>query len=116
MVLAAVLFSLGSAYAGAESVVLATGEWPPYTSEKLPEYGFVTKIVTAACNAGGITPEYHFYPWARAEMLADSCEVFAAFPYVITEEKKKNSSSPNLSFTVKIIFCIMIKITRHRNL
>lgn len=85
----AVLFSLSYAYAGGGSVVFATGEWPPYTSEKLPEYGFVTKIVTAACNAGGIKPEYHFYPWARAEMLTDSCEVVAAFPYVITEEKKK---------------------------
>lgn len=69
-------------------VVFATGEWPPYTSESLPEYGAATALVTAICRAGGIEPVYQFYPWKRAERKVALGEVFAAFPYAISQERK----------------------------
>lgn len=69
-------------------VVFATGEWLPYTSETLPEYGAATALVSAICRAGGIQPVYQFYPWKRAEQMVADGEVFAAFPYVISDERK----------------------------
>ena len=68
-------------------VVFATGEWPPYTSEKVPGYGYATEVVTAACNAVGIEPEYRFYPWTRAEVMVKNGDVFAAFPFMKTEKR-----------------------------
>lgn len=69
--------------------VFATGEWPPYTSEKLAEYGYATEIVSAACKVAGIRPVYRFYPWPRAEKKAYEGEVFATFAYIVTDEKMK---------------------------
>ncbi len=84
------------AWAGTVKIIFATGEWPPATSEKLPEYGFVTQIVTKACLAVSLKPEYRFYPWKRAEAMVKSGKIIAAFPYMITDERKKdyNYSDP----------------------
>lgn len=69
-------------------VVFATGEWPPYTSESLPNYGAATALVSAISKAGGIEPVYQFYPWKRAELKVAQGDVFAAFPYAISQERK----------------------------
>ncbi len=67
---------------------LATGEWPPYTSAKMEEYGIVTEITTLIIKEMGMTPKYHFVPWPRAEKMTKHGSVFAAFPYAITAERK----------------------------
>jgi len=52
------------------TVRLASGEWPPYLSEKLPHFGVASRIVTDAFAAKGITVEYGYFPWARSLKLA----------------------------------------------
>lgn len=69
-------------------VVFATGEWPPYSSEHLPHYGGAVALVTAICKIAGIEPIFRFYPWKRAELQVHKGEVFAAFPYAISGERK----------------------------
>ena len=69
-------------------VVFATGEWPPYSSEHLPQYGGAVALVSAVCRAAGIEPIFRFYPWKRAELQVLKGEVFAAFPYAISGERK----------------------------
>ncbi len=59
---------------------LATGEWPPYTSEHLEGDGFFTELITASVHEMGMTPKYSFYPWARGEMKTLDGEVFGTFP------------------------------------
>ena len=76
-------------YSSDLKVVFATGEWPPYTSEKMPGYGYVTEVVTAACDAVGIEPKYQFYPWLRAEVMVKRGMVFAAFPYMKTTDRQQ---------------------------
>lgn len=82
------LISLTALAAQNLKVVITTGEWEPYSSEKLPNYGCATELVTAICKAAGITPEYKFYPWVRCENSVEKGEAFAAFPYAFTEERK----------------------------
>jgi polar amino acid transport system substrate-binding protein len=48
------------------SIRLASGEWPPYLSESLPNQGFAAQIVTEAFALEGITVEYGYFPWARS--------------------------------------------------
>ncbi|WED20672.1 transporter substrate-binding domain-containing protein [Vibrio sp. JC009] len=48
------------------TVRLSAGEWKPYISESLDNYGYFTQIVTEAFAAAGIEAQYDFYPWKRA--------------------------------------------------
>lgn len=73
-----------------DQLPLATGEWPPHTSEQLPSYGIITEIVSAVVADMGITPKYGFYPWKRAEDLVLKGEVFGAFPYAQIPERTKS--------------------------
>lgn len=79
-------------------VVFATGEWPPYSSEHLPDYGFVTALVSAISRVADIEPVYRFYPWKRAELLVLRGEVFGAFPYAISNERKTDFDFSDVLF------------------
>lgn len=87
---AAVFLLLTTSVFGAETIVIATGEWAPYTSEKMEGYGFCSEIVTSVFNEMGVKFEYRFYPWKRCEILLKTGKIFAIFPYRITDERKKN--------------------------
>lgn len=50
-----------------EAIVLANGEWPPFLSNKLPEFGFASHIVSESFKQVGIEVQYEFLPWKRAE-------------------------------------------------
>lgn len=89
VLLSIVVFLFSTCIYGAQKIVLATGEWEPYTSEKMKDQGFFTEIVTAVFKELNIEVEYKFLPWKRCEDMATKGDVFAAFPYMITEERKK---------------------------
>jgi polar amino acid transport system substrate-binding protein len=89
ILMSAMLVGTITAFAGEEKLPLATGEWPPYTSQNLVGYGFITEIVSAVVHEMGMKPEYRFYPWKRAEVLTGSGKFFGAFPYAVTEERQK---------------------------
>ncbi len=73
----------------AQKVILATGEWAPYTSETMSGGGFFTEVVTAVFKEAGIEVEYKYFPWLRCEAEAKSGNVFAIFPYKETSERKQ---------------------------
>ena len=68
-------------------ILLVTGEWAPYASEKLEGFGFYTAIVTAVLRDMHREPAYKFYPWKRCELLVQKGDAFAAFPYSYTEDR-----------------------------
>jgi len=53
-----------------EIIRLSNGEWPPWLSGDLPDYGIASHIITEAFAVEGIIVEYGFFPWARAKQLA----------------------------------------------
>lgn len=79
-------------------VDFATGEWPPFTSSKLQDFGKATALVSAICKRAGIEPVYHFYPWRRAEMMVLKGRMFAAFPYAVSEERKRSYDFSDILF------------------
>jgi polar amino acid transport system substrate-binding protein len=103
--------ALGSlSYAQKTEVHFATGEWAPYTSEKMPGYGAAAEIVTAACDAAGIKAVYDFLPWKRAEQNVVDGSVFAAFPYFLLPERIARPeiyahSDPLFSAVVGFLYC-----------
>ncbi len=67
-------------------IKIVTGDWAPYSSATLPEYGMVTAIVTRVLSDIGYKAEYQFMPWPAAEKSAASAETNAGirgtFPYI----------------------------------
>jgi|TARA_R110002049_G_scaffold98717_2_gene240505 polar amino acid transport system substrate-binding protein len=50
----------------AETVQVATGEFPPWTSESLPHGGYINRVVSSAFELSGIEVKFHYLPWKRA--------------------------------------------------
>ncbi|QDQ26072.1 amino acid ABC transporter substrate-binding protein [Chitinimonas arctica] len=73
----------------AERIRLANGEWPPYLSATLPHYGYASHIVSEAFKAEGITVQYDFYPWARAQEMVRTGTTDGSLVWSITAEREK---------------------------
>ncbi len=71
----------------AETVTLATGEWPPYTSEQREGYGFITEILSQVFEEMEVEPKYEFHTWEECYELVKHGNIWAAFPYGYTEER-----------------------------
>lgn len=61
---------LFSCLAAADSVRLASGEWPPFHGEQLPHHGVASRIVAEAFALEGIEVQWEFLPWARSLQMA----------------------------------------------
>ncbi len=75
------LLSVFDLFAEEARITFATGEWAPYTGEKIADYGMAAEIVTAACKAVGLHAEYEFFPWKRAERGVSLGTHLGTFPY-----------------------------------
>ncbi len=79
--------SLGAATLSAEPLVLATGEWRPYSSVEMEGYGEFTQRVATVIQEMGLEAEFRFYPWTRCYDSVVNGRVWAAFPYAYTESR-----------------------------
>lgn len=70
-----------------DSIKLATGEWPPFTSSEMSDGGFFTELVSEIADHMGVEVEILFYPWRRCYDAVVKGTVWAAFPYSYTEER-----------------------------
>ena len=87
------LFLLISFTAGPceESVRLTNGEWPPYTSQKLPGNGLISEIVTQAFALSGIKVEFTFFDsWKRCYVLAQQGRYDGSLAWARTGEREKD--------------------------
>lgn len=81
------LFTAANAHT--ETVAMATGEWIPFTSSNLENYGEFTERVGIVFSEMGKEPAYRFYPWPRCFDAVIHGRVWAAFPYSYTEERSE---------------------------
>jgi polar amino acid transport system substrate-binding protein len=78
-----------------EKINITNGEWPPYLSEKLTNYGTASQIVTEAFLAVGIRVNYGFFPWKRSYKYAkegkgEGKTWHGSVVWVHTEERAKS--------------------------
>ncbi|CAN7394461.1 transporter substrate-binding domain-containing protein [Pseudoduganella sp. LjRoot289] len=52
----------------AETVTIATGEFPPWTTDTARHGGFINRVVSAAFARKGIDAKFSYMPWKRAEV------------------------------------------------
>ncbi|MBN2811431.1 MAG: transporter substrate-binding domain-containing protein [Spirochaetales bacterium] len=93
------LMLFGFSLFSAETVFFAIGEWEPYTDPDMDTGGFAVEIVSAACAAAGLVPEYRYYPWKRAEANILGGTEFATFPYVDIPERSDDYLFSDVLFT-----------------
>lgn len=48
-----------------DTIYIANGEWPPYLSQRLDNYGPISQLVTEAFAEVNINVQYSFMPWRR---------------------------------------------------
>ncbi len=73
----------------AQEIVVMTGEWKPFVSSELDEFGFLTVVVSKAFQAVGIRTDIHFAPWTRCEAAIKHGKSLVTFPYTMTKERSE---------------------------
>jgi polar amino acid transport system substrate-binding protein len=86
---AIILVFLLSPAAHAEKVKIMTGEWFPYVSESIDDFGFAAEVVTEAFASVGIDTEFEFAPWPRCESMVKYGKAFGAFPYLRNKKREQ---------------------------
>lgn len=71
------------------TIVIANGEWLPFLSEKLKNYGVFAHIITESFASEGITVVYKWRPWKRAYKSTLKGKFHATATWVPTPERKK---------------------------
>ena len=72
-----------------ETIVLSTGEWAPYTSQKDPKGQVAQKIVTEALKFENVDVTYEFYKWADAYSAAQNLETDATIPWFKNDKREE---------------------------
>jgi polar amino acid transport system substrate-binding protein len=95
MILGVVVFlTTGGESEPLKPIVIATGEWAPYSGESLPEQGIASAIVTTTLRRAGYEPTFRFMQWPVAENTARANDanagVRATFPYILTSERESD--------------------------
>jgi len=70
------------------TLIIATGELPPITSEQ-PEKSFLTDVFQAVEKEMGVKFVFKFLSWKRCEMYVEKLKVWGAIPYVRTPEREQ---------------------------
>ncbi|MDX1269724.1 MAG: hypothetical protein R3311_20295, partial [Oceanisphaera sp.] len=65
--------------ARADTLYLASLEWPPYSGPDLPAQGVSVAIVRAAIEAMGHELVVEFFPWSRAVSMGRNTEQYTGY-------------------------------------
>jgi len=75
-----IVTTVGLASAHAETIRLATLEWPPYIGRYLTDNGYVASLIREAYRLEGYAVHFDFFPWARVVHVAKSDQYDGYFP------------------------------------
>lgn len=98
------LFLLGAQSADVtaqDKVRLTNGEWAPYQSKSLPDYGAASHLMTEAFAAANIVVEYGFFPWNRAMLLVERGSWDGTFMWVLTPARERKFLASDPLFTIR---------------
>lgn len=85
-------------------IVLATGEWPPYTSLEVKHYGLCSRIVTEAFAQEGYRTRYTFLPWKRSLTLTKAALFTGSFPWQATPSRRRDFLISQPLISTKTVF------------
>lgn len=87
IVLLILVLSQQLSWASPKTVLLASGEFPPYTSASLPGGGFLNEIIVRSFELGGATTDVIFLPWTRAFEGTRKRHFDVTGPYIYNDQR-----------------------------
>lgn len=72
----------------AEPLMIATGDFSPYTSSEIATGGFLTEITMRAFELAQVSANEIYLPWARGYLGTQKQHFDATFPYMKTAERE----------------------------
>jgi len=72
------------------TIVIGNGEWPPFISQHIKNYGAVCHIITEAFALENVQVIYKWAPWKRAFIQTRRGEYDATAGWMMTPERKEN--------------------------
>jgi polar amino acid transport system substrate-binding protein len=88
LVISVCMLGMSSKSNAETTLIIATGEYPPFISER-PEESFLTNIFHEIAKEMGVAFRFTFMPWKRCELAVEELEVWGAIPYARTPERDK---------------------------
>jgi len=73
-----------------KNIVITTGEWEPYTSQKYKNYGVANIIIKESFKLQNIDVQYKFYPWKRAMRYVKTGKYASSSAWTMTKRRKKD--------------------------
>ena len=70
-----------------DKLIIAIGEWAPYTGKDLPNYGICSEIAAEVLSTMGVDYEFKFCPWERALKETEEGIVWGTFPWFYVQER-----------------------------
>jgi polar amino acid transport system substrate-binding protein len=100
------LLAFVQALPAGETIQITTGEYAPWTSEKLKKGGFTSHVISQAFKVEGYDVAFEFFPWKRAYKAAKPGHEFqaTAWWYPSTERAKYFLYSEPLLFDDTVFF------------
>lgn len=95
---------LSSMSAQSETITIATGEYPPWTSKDLAHGGFMNLVVSRAFAEHNIEVEFAYMPWNRALELVKLGQYPASSYWGFDPDREGNFIYSNKIQTAPIIF------------
>ena len=84
----------------ADTITLTNGEWPPYTSKEFKYGGLLSRIVSEAFAAEGVTVQYEYMPWKRAYADAKDGKAAGVVGWTYTPEHLESMLRSDTIITV----------------
>ena len=72
-----------------EPVRITNGEWLPFFSESLKDFGRPSKLVADAFALEGVKVEYSFFPWKRSYKLSEQGRWDGTIGWPVSEERQQ---------------------------
>jgi len=88
LIIGACVMGLASEGLAETTLIIATGELPPFVSENRDD-SFLTEVLHEVAREMGVTFVFRFMPWKRCELAVDKLEAWGMMPYVPNAERKK---------------------------
>ena len=86
------------------SVLLTSGEWPPFYSASLPGGGFANRVISESLALEGITVHFLFLPWRRALEMADHGPPVGSAGWLPMEARERRFLFSDAVFTSDRVF------------
>lgn len=88
LILIACMFCMVSTSEAETTLIITTGEYPPFISER-SEDSFLTDLFHEIGKEMGVTFQFRFRPWRRCEAEVERLEAWGAIPYSRNPEREK---------------------------